>query len=406
MPRASSFVLALLGCLASASAQQPDQAKERLKVTVAGKVIGVAAVRARVTLWHSDMERNSVDPLAETFADADGMFAFRDVPWFEKQEWGFHSTTIVAKAGDLVGMIEVRGDKQPIDELEIEVKPGLELRGRLFDEVSGEAIGGAWIWPATFGERDNQFKTPLVWLTSPLLPWRAETATNGEFVLRGVPDIQPISMVAGGPNHARRWVKVEDPAEPLDEAMKLGCRISGKVLMPDGSPAGRVRVQASGVGIGYGITHTDDHGHYTLTSLSADTYKVWAEVADLTVIAVTGIAVVAGETAEDRTVQLTEGGFIVGRIVDAETGKPIVPGPHTDVAMYGPARGDGGACECTPVRADGTFRIRAPAGRNRIYLRAAMGWSEPSEFVEVIEGQEKEVVWKVSKGKPRRRGRR
>ena len=91
------------------------------------------------------------------------------------------------------------------------------------------------------------------------------------------------------------------------------------------------------------------------------------------------------------------GGFIVGRIVDQETGAPIAPGPRTDVAMYGPARGSGGACEATPVLADGTFRIRAPEGKNRIYLRAAEGWSEPSEVVEVVEGQETKVEWRLRK---------
>lgn len=89
------------------------------------------------------------------------------------------------------------------------------------------------------------------------------------------------------------------------------------------------------------------------------------------------------------------GGFIVGRIIDANTKKPIVPGPRTGVAMYGPARGTGGSCQCTPVRADGTFRIRAPAGQNRIYLRAAMGYNEPSEYVTVTEDQDTEVVWKL-----------
>jgi hypothetical protein len=47
------------------------------------------------------------------------------------------------------------------------------------------------------------------------------------------------------------------------------------------------------------------------------------------------------------------------------------------------------------VLPDGTFRIRAPAGDNRIYLRSAGGYSEPSEVVTVVEGKETTVEWKL-----------
>ena len=69
--------------------------------------------------------------------------------------------------------------------------------------------------------------------------------------------------------------------------------------------------------------------------------------------------------------------------------------PAAGARARGPRSGDGGACECTPVLPDGTFRIRAPAGDNRIYLRGAGGYSEPSELVPVVEGKETAVEWKL-----------
>lgn len=383
-------------CVTAAIAQSPERVTRDLKGAVTDVV---KKGRVLVTVSHNDMRRNSVDPLAEGFAAADGSFQFEDVPWFEKQEWGFNTVLIIARSGNRVDALTLRGENAVTDKIELELDKAIEVRGVLLDDQR-LPIANAWVWPAIFGKMDP---TPNIWLTAPLLPWHTRTDAEGKFVLKGLPDIQPLKLVAGGDNHARRWIDVEDASEPVEAELQSGGRITGTVLMPDGTPAKRVHVQAAARGVGYGIGMTDDQGRFTLSSLAADLYKVWAEAEDLTVIAVQNLKVEPGETVEDQVVQLVKGGFIVGSIVDAKTGKPIVPGPHTDVAMYGPARGSGGACQCTPVRADGTFRIRAPAGTNRIYLRAAMGWSEPTENVTVVEGEETKVEWKVNKGSPRRR---
>ena len=64
--------------------------------------------------------------------------------------------------------------------------------------------------------------------------------------------------------------------------------------LPDGKPAVRVLVAAAAIGVGYTNALSDERGGFELTGLPADTYKVWAEAPDLTVIAAKGIVVPLG----------------------------------------------------------------------------------------------------------------
>lgn len=358
-----------------------------------GTVTGIPEKqKARVTLWLNDMKKHSLEAIAEGFADANGAFRLPAVPWFSRQQWGSHSCMLIARAGDRIAMVGLRGDDAKTTDLGLALAPAVELHGVLRDESTNAPIANAWVWPAIFGADMK------IWFTEPMLPWRAVTDADGKFTIRGLPECDGYRLRAGGPEHAKSSIEVKAPKEPIDVALSRGARITGTVRLPDGKPAKRVLVCGAANGAGFGTALSDDAGHFELTSLPSDTYKVWAEAPDLTVVAVTGITVGPGETAEDQTVQLVHGGFIQGRIVDKATGQPFVPEASTDVAMYGPARGQGGACECTPVLPDGTFRIRAPAGTNRIYLRAAgRGYSEPTESVIVVEGQETKVEWQLER---------
>lgn len=376
------FVCMLLAGVGAAQA-------EPLTRDVLGAVGGARGERVRVTLWHNDMDRVTMNMMAETFAKADGVFAFAAVPWFAGQQWGQHKMILVARSRTRVGLVEVRGEFANTNNVHIGLHKKVDLRGQLVDRSNREPIANGWIWPTIF-------KTaPQVWATEPLLPWHAKTDAQGRFVIRGLPEGIKIQALAGGNDHARTWVDIENSTEPVRFEIPRGGCIRGRVWRPDGNPAARVQVETTSAEGGRGHGRTNDQGEYELRSLAEGTYKVWAEAPDLTCVAATQLQVQPGETIEDGIVQLVHGGFIVGRLIDAKTGHPVQPGPHSDVAMYGPARGDGGSCQCTPVQADGRFRIRAPAGNNRIYLRAANGYNEPTETVAVKEGQDTEVVWQL-----------
>jgi hypothetical protein len=382
---AGAAVLASANLLAQTAPEAATKAD--LLGTVRGRVDG----RVRVTVWLDDMQKHTMEPIAEAFAGDDGAFVLRGVPWFRRQQWGSRSVVVTARQPGRVAIKTLRGDDAAIGGIELVLQPAIELRGELRDAETNQPVAGAWVWPSIFGSVDK----PQAWLTSPMLPWRATTDAKGQFVLRDLPPDMAMKLIAGGPEHARTWIDVADASQPVRGQLPRGGRIRGRVLLPDGKPAARAAVLAAGRGAGYGDARTDDEGRFELQGLAPDEYKVFAEVEDLTVIAVTGLQVHAGDDVDAQVVQLVQGGFITGRLLDAATGKPFVPGSQTDVAMYGPARGDGGACEVAPVLPDGTFRIRAPAGSNRIYLRAAKGYSEPSEVVTVVEGKETAVEWRL-----------
>ncbi|MCR9245224.1 MAG: carboxypeptidase-like regulatory domain-containing protein [bacterium] len=347
--------------------------------------------RARVTLWHNDMRRNLVTPLQECLAAADGKFELKAVPWFEKQTWGNNLVLLIARAGDRIAVRQLRGDRVDLQAIDLELVKGVVARGVIRDRETGDPVAGAAVWPAHFGPS----RQPELSITAPLPLWSTRTDRDGRFVLRNLPPILPLNLKAGGGAYELTWVGAEGHDDIVGELARAG-RIRGVVRQPNGEPAKYTVVLATGDG--YGRAVTDGDGRFEVGGLPPGTYKLFAESPDFTVIARLGLDVAAGEVLEDQDLELVKGGFIVGRIVDAATGKPIVPTSWTDVAMYGPARGPGGSCEVAPVLQDGTFRIRAPAGRNRIYLRGApRGYNEPTEWVEVTEGGEHEVVWRLRK---------
>ncbi len=396
LPRFSSLLVAATLLVMTAVAQQDLPPTVR---NLSGMVQGGNGDRIRVTVWRNDMQRGTVDHLCEGLTDAEGRFAFREVPWLNRYAWGMNTVIVVARAGKRVGILEVRGEQAPIDRLQLSLGDAIDLTGVLRNEVDGKPVADAWVWPSIFARQQDG--RAVAWVTAPLLPWHTTTDAQGRFTLKGLPPLASFHLLAGSDAFACQSIEVSDPSRPVEATLVPGGRIRGVVVLPDGNPAKCLRVRASGRGMGFGTTTTDDAGRFELTALAADIYKVWAEAEDLTVIACAGLVIEPGTVIENQKVQLVRGGFIVGRIIDRDTGEPIVPGEYTDVAMYGPARPEGGACECTPVLPNGTFRIRAPAGRNLIYLRAAGGYDEPSEEVEVAEGQETKVEWKVGRGRRR-----
>jgi 5-hydroxyisourate hydrolase-like protein (transthyretin family) len=244
--------------------------------------------------------------------------------------------------------------------------------------------------------------------------WSATTEQGGSFRIAGVPDGAIIQLFISHRDFAGIIVNVKPGAEAKIK-MQPAATIAGRVLYgKTGKPAAGVIVQAQavehiripgGYSMSWAQTITDEQGRYKLESLYENKYNIWAEAENLTVVALDSFQAVAGETIEAPDLVLIEGGFITGRVIDEATGKPIRPGQHSDVGIYGPSRPKSGAAiESSDIKEDGSFIIRVAPGRNYIYLRAMGEWggdkaiaSPAGRWVNVSGGQTVEVEFKVLK---------
>lgn len=118
--------------LATAIPAQAGDAKPAVPTRdVCGAVEGAGGARVRVTLWHNDMRKGAVDPVAESIAGDDGAFALRSVPWFERQEWGRHSFVLVARAERKVAAVTIRGVDAATDAIPLQLDGVLDVAGSL-----------------------------------------------------------------------------------------------------------------------------------------------------------------------------------------------------------------------------------------------------------------------------------
>src|SRR5262245_11767492 len=224
--RTASLVVLLPALTAPVAAQVATGATADLRGTVTGPGTG----RIRVTVWHNDMSKHALEPIAEGFADDTGHFAFDRVPWFARQQWGSHSVVVVARRDGHAGLATLRGDDAPIGAIAVAVGPTVAIRGTV-QGADGKPLAGARVWPAIFG--DGAKAPAYAWVTEPLLPWVAESAADGTFTLRGLPPLAPFKLRANHPDHATAWIDAPDPAQPVAARLEAGGRIRGVVRMPD-----------------------------------------------------------------------------------------------------------------------------------------------------------------------------
>ena len=386
-------ILLPLSFAAFATAQQrvPD-----VPTDLAGTLRGAAehCANARITFWHNDVSAASLDPIADGRADADGRFAFAAVPWFRQPQWKQHKVLVVALAGDrAIGLLEIRADRDDLDKLTIDMVPTIEVTGTV-QRDDGTKLANAMVWLWIAGSPANA----SAWITAPLPQWQVNTDAEGRFRMRPVPANTELSLRALHPEFEEQHGKVAAGATTCNFALQPGARVEGRVTLPDGKPAARVRVAAINNDSHLFRTSMTDHdGRYVIGSLSPGHYNVWADSDDLTVVAIDSLPLDRGERATAQDLRLVRGGRIVGRVVDAATGTAVKPGPWSDIAMNGPARPlSNGACQCFDVAADGTFAIVAPPGRNKIYLRPAPEWGGIiTKWIDVEDGGESTVTFEV-----------
>ena len=286
---------------------------------------------------------------------------------------------------------------------------GATLSGKVIGP-DGKPVEGALVWGAVV-----LVPKPIPGIGS------AVTDAAGRFEIRDLckmdmtkPPAGVTSWQTGMPLHVRcpgfgeKRVEYSKVPGTVNVRLEPAAIVKGRVLLENhGAPVGGVRVQFQGIKeAAWGIAVTDAEGRYRFDSLGPDKYNIWASKDGFTMRAIDPFEAVPGTTKAVPDLRLVRGGFIVGHVVDADTGQPFYPSDakappwfRPDVALYGPSRPrSGAACEATPIQADGWFCIRAAPGSNYVYLRIY----KPSQAVppaamdvDVAEGQTVTIEFKV-----------
>jgi hypothetical protein len=214
-----------------------------------------------------------------------------------------------------------------------------------------------------------------------LPPFGGKTNDEGAVTFSGLPqgyevfiamDDERFSELEYVDNNIRLSKTVHSKRPPIQ--LRAAGSISGKIIMPNGTPPAGLQVTAMALveGRGYqGFSQAD--GNYHLHQLPAGEYSVslMLQQSDLaktwTAVGVDKVEVVAGQTKEGIDFTLIGGGILTGTVVAEDTGNPIAKVP---IGINGPAHPQGGGQTQTAFTgADGAFSVHVPPGEQHLYIQ-------------------------------------
>src|SRR5262249_19179563 len=98
--------------------------------------------------------------------------------------------------------------------------------------------------------------------------------------------------------------------------------------------------------------------------------------------AIDSLTVTAGTLLTGQDLDLVEGGWLEGRVVDRATGNPVPGSPDRPmyVGCYGPGRPkSGAACQAARVDEGGRFKLRVAHGVNYPYIMTSDLWKRVAD---------------------------
>ena len=294
----------------------------------------------------------------------DGTFVFRDVP--------AGSYTLSAPEYLAVNVAAVTlPEETPLD---LFVTRGVQVAGRVIDAAGGLPVSGAQVTLAlepdggtATGITDEEGRYAVTGLAAGTY---AVSCVSGRFI---VPDAQTVTL-ASNTVYTLNW--------PLD----TGGSLSGRVLSPGGAgvTGATVRVSGAAAGRSAGIATTEAGGLFTVSGLTADTYRVTAVSPDYGAGETAGVSLADGQALSGVTVSLTAATSITGRVTDAASGLPLA----------GAAVGvDEAAARREPNVTDdgGYFTLAGLAPGTQTVWCAAGGYFQQLKTVETAVGQTADV---------------
>jgi beta-lactamase regulating signal transducer with metallopeptidase domain len=370
--------------------------------------------------------------------DESGKFIFDPVPSISEQECGNKRFRLFARAsGKATAMKEFPlpasfGPANP-ERIEFIMKKAASIRGRVTDK-DGYPIAGVLV-------------TSMPYLNRPIEGiWCAKTDADGNYDIKDSGEydaatqrslnkdpkvyVEKYPLYAFHPEFAGKCVMHNKSPDTVNFVLSPGAVIEGRVI------DGNTGKSEAGIAVSLQVTQdflmknhassfklvkTGENGRYRFNSLEGGKYNIWATQKEKTVKAIDSFEAVPGKTLTAPDLKFIDGGFIEGRVVDADTGQSpqFKPEDCPDIAHYGPDRPrSGAACYADFIKPDGTFRIRAAPGLNFPYFRSRGPWETVSfslmnndnnrevtqeqnpPVIDVSEGQTVKLEFKVRKQKP------
>ena len=296
--------------------------------------------------------------VGETKAEDDGSFRF-DVEAIP-EEIGGHYELFAVTDGHGVGAFI--GYKKSLRDITIPLGPAAGLRGTVVD-TNGKPIEGVSlrIYHIRTNELDRWGEYKGFFVCEIPNTTTALTDNNGNFEFRNLPRGTSVNINIRHPKYASETEYRIPVAEgSLRFVLRAGAVVRGQLTYElTCEPAAGFKV------VNFDPSHrrggasaeTDENGNYELTGLHPGGYHIRVlPHPDWVAIPTEQIDVPEGGLVEGVDLKLIEGGLITGRVIDADTGKPI---KGVGISTIGQANthswGD-------KSNSDGVYRLRAAPG--------------------------------------------
>lgn len=358
-----------------------------------------------LTLFEVRGIQKRIRKLKQTTTDADGAYAFGDLPATDQRHLSKLGYLILARAAgrpDVLVPMDYNTDRLGWSKKLMMHEGTGSIKGKVTDE-QGNPVAGALVQRAlTVSAVDVGIAT-------------FETNEEGLFILKGMPLIDGKRGSARGAYlqifHAD-YPMMSFQRKTLDYStfvMKTGCAVQGTVVDAEtqrpmaGVALSAVPAEARSEARQAHAT-TDEAGRFRMVLIEG-IYNLNLEEDEQFVAASVPLKCRAGATLDVGSMQAVRGGWIVGQVINTQSGLPQVIADRGDgqlervaLGFYGPSRPKGNVLHThflAEVDDDGRFRMRAYPGENYPYLANLRGsrmiWNTSKQPPTVVEaGKETE----------------
>ena len=383
------------------SASMAENSAEKL--TFSGRVVdsdGEPVADAEI-LYSVKYSVESAPPKSIAQTTADGTFNF-EFPRPNLKEW--NRVDIVAVHPDHAFGWRNLSPKSATN-VEIQLASSAVISGKIMDEA-GEPIQTGEAWIGLLSSSDQLLGMHASYLLEDAIPIpHAKSNPNGEFVIHGLPKGGKTILYVQGLGYAKeRSQGVPTGTEGLTFRLKREARIEGHLSYTEtGEPVQDATVALQGIHPTDGWEHVrvDVDGKYFLNNLAPGTYSffLFEGPEGWTATANERLEIVEGQTISNLDLTLVRGGFITGRVTDADTGEPIA---NHHISIYDAARSDSQAAgHGAKTDETGTYRFRAAPGSALVYTGAQHDYQDTGQirkYVDVVEGETATVDFQFTKG--------